>query len=112
MRKSLQKQLTAQFYRGNIPMLCLAALGTLIVGSLNLFLSRIMQQLIDAASGLPGAPSIPLLARLSAGLVLLGIAAFAIQSVAEPRFIRRAMQQYKERAFQKLTEKKHRFLPR
>lgn len=103
--KSLQKQLTAQFYRGNIPMLCLAALGTLIVGSLNLFLSRIMQQLIDAASGLPGAPPLLLLAKLSAGLVLLGIAAFAIQSVSEPLFIRRAMQQYKERAFQKLTEK-------
>lgn len=103
--KPLKKQLIGQFYRGNIPILCLAVFASLASGSLNLILSWTMQQLIDTASGVPGALPIGLLAKLSGGFVLLCIAVCLLSYVSEPRFIRRAMRQYKEFAFQKLTEK-------
>lgn len=103
--KPLKKQLIGQFYRGNIPILCLAVFASLASGSLNLILSWTMQQLIDTASGVPGALPIGLLARLSGGFVLLCIAVCLLSYVSEPRFIRRALRQYKEFAFRKLTEK-------
>ena len=51
--KPLKKELSAQFYRGNRAMLVLAVFAALGKGSLNLILSWVLQQLIDAASGLP-----------------------------------------------------------
>ena len=103
--KPLKKQLTAQFYRRNIPLLCIAVFGALVSGSLNLILSWTMQQLIDAASGVPGALPIGTLAKISGAFVLLCVAAFLLDYVSQPRFIERAMRQYKDFAFQKLTEK-------
>ncbi len=103
--KLLKKQLTAQFYRRNIPLLCIAVFGALVSGSLNLILSWIMQQLIDAASGVPGALPIGTLAKISGAFVLLCVAAFLLDYVSQPRFIERAMRQYKDFAFQKFTEK-------
>ena len=76
--KPLKKQLTAQFYRRNIPLLCIAVFGALVSGSLNLILSWIMQQLIDAASGVPGALPIGTLAKISGAFVLLCVAAFLL----------------------------------
>ena len=103
--KPLKKQLTAQFYRRNIPLLCIAVFSALVSGSLNLILSWIMQQLIDGASGVPGALPIGTLAKISGAFVLLCVAAFLLDYVSQPRFIERAMRQYKDFAFQKLTEK-------
>ena len=103
--KTLKNRLTAQFYRGNMPMLCLAVFASLVCGTLNLILSWIMQQLIDAASGVPGALPLGLLARLCGIFVLLCVAASLLQYASEPRFIRRAMRQYKDFAFEKLMEK-------
>ena len=103
--KPLKKQLSAQFYHRNIPVLCVAVFGALVSGSLNLILSWIMQQLIDAASGVPGALAIGTLAKISGGFVLLCVAAFLLDYISQPRFIERAMRQYKDFAFQKLMEK-------
>ncbi len=103
--KPLKKQLTDQFYRHNIPVFCIAILSALLSGTLNLILSWIMQQLIDAASGVPEALPIGTLAAISGAFVLLGIAVFMLDYVSQPRFIERAMRQYKNFAFQKLTEK-------
>ena len=46
-----------------------------------------------------------MLAKLSGGFVLLCAALFLLKYASEPRFIERAMRQYKDFAFQKLTEK-------
>ena len=99
MNKTLNKQLTAQFYRGNLPAFALAG------GCLNLLLSWLLQQLIDTASGAPGALPLPVLAEISGGFVLLAVVLFLLKYVSEPRFIERAMRQYKDFAFRKLTEK-------
>lgn len=104
-RKPLKKQLTAQFYRGNIPMFALAVFASLAGGTLNLIVTWLMQQLIDAASGIPGARPLGQLAQITGGFILLCTALFLLKYASEPRFIEKAMRQYKDFAFQKLTEK-------
>lgn len=103
--KSLKRKLTAQFYRGNVANFTVAAFAALAGGSLNLIASWIMQQLIDAASGTEGALPLNRLAEISGGFILLCIALFLLKYASEPRFIEKAMRQYKDFAFQKLTEK-------
>ena len=103
--KSLKRELTAQFYRGNVANFTVAAFAALAGGSLNLIVSWIMQQLIDAASGTEGALPLNRLAEISGGFILLCIALFLLKYASEPRCIEKAMRQYKDFAFQKLTEK-------
>ena len=94
-----------QFYRGNIPCFCLAAAASLAGGSLNLIVSWLMQQLIDAISGGPDALPLTALTLLSAAFVMLAALLFLLKYISEPRFIAKAMRQYKELAFRKLTAK-------
>ncbi len=103
--KPLARQLTAQFFRGNVPMFALAVFAALTGGTLNLIMTWLMQQLIDAASGLPGALPLGQLAWITGGFILLCAALMLLKYASEPRFIEKAMRQYKDFAFQKLTEK-------
>ncbi len=103
--KPLARQLTAQFFRGNIPMFALAVFAALTGGTLNLIVTWLMQQLIDAASGLPDALPLGQLAQITGGFILLCAALMLLKYASEPRFIEKAMRQYKDFAFQKLTEK-------
>ncbi len=105
MHKTLEKQLRAQFYRGNRDVFALAVFAALAGGTLNLIVTWLMQQLIDAASGAPGALPLAALAEITGGFVVLCAVLFLLKYASEPRFIARAMRQYKELAFQKLTEK-------
>ena len=105
MHKTLEKQLRAQFYRGNRGVFALAVFAALAGGTLNLIVTWLMQQLIDAASGAPGALPLAALAEFTGGFVVLCAVLFLLKYASEPRFIARAMRQYKELAFQKLTEK-------
>lgn len=103
--ETLSAQLKAGFYRGNRANLALAAVGVVVSSSLNLILSWILQQLIDTASGHAGAYALDTLACISGGFILLCLAASLIDYVSLPRFIERALRQYKELAFRRLTEK-------
>ncbi len=103
--KPLKKQLTAQFRRKNMTVFVIAVFGALAAGSLNLIVSWLMQQLIDAASGAETALSLDSLAWISGGFVLLCAAVSLPECLATPRYIARAMRQYKDFAFRKLTEK-------
>ena len=103
--KPLARQLTAQFFRGNLPMFALAVFAALTGGTLNLIVTWLTQQLIDAASGLPGALPLGQLAWITGGFILLCAALMLLKYASEPRFIEKAMRQYKDFAFQKLTEK-------
>ena len=104
-RNPLKRQLLAQFYRGNLPMFVLAVFAALAGGTLDLILSWLMQQLIDTASGIPGARPLGQLAQITGGFILLCAALFLLKYASEPRFIEKAMRQYKDFAFQKLMEK-------
>ena len=103
--KTLQKELHRKFFYKNKLSLTVALCGALLTGSLNLIVSWIMQQLIDTASGVPTAHSLDDLALISAAFLLLCIVSSLLLYLSKPRFLRRAMRQYKDFAFKKLTEK-------
>lgn len=103
--KTLGKQLRAQFFYKNIPIFCLAVFAALAAGSLNLILSWIIQQLMDTAAGKSGALSFRTLLLISAGFVLLCAGLSLLNYASQPRFLERAMRQYKDFAFKKLIGK-------
>lgn len=104
-KKPLGKQLRGQFFYKNIPIFCLAVFAALAAGSLNLILSWIIQQLMDTAAGKSGALSFRTLLLISAGFVLLCAGLSLLNYASQPRFLERAMRQYKDFAFRKLTGK-------
>ena len=103
--KKLRKQYTAQFYHKNRIAFSAALLMTLCTISLNFGITWVMQQMLDAVSGVPEALSLSVLGLLTAGIVLLIILFKLITYWSKPRFMQRAMLQYKNFAFQKLTKK-------
>lgn len=104
-KKPLGKQLRGQFFYKNIPIFCLAVFAALAAGSLNLILSWIIQQLMDTAAGESGALSFRTLLLISAGFVLLCAGLSLLNYASQPRFLERAMRQYKDFAFKKLIGK-------
>ena len=104
-KKPLGKQLRGQFFYKNIPNFCLAVFAALAAGSLNLILSWIIQQLMDTAAGKSRALSFRTLLLISAGFVLLCAGLSLLNYASQPRFLERAMQQYKDFAFKKLIGK-------
>ena len=104
-KKPLGKQLRGQFFYKNIPIFCLAVFAALAAGSLNLILSWIIQQLMDTAAGESGALSFRTLLLISAGFVLLCAGLSLLNYSSQPRFLERAMRQYKDFAFKKLIGK-------
>lgn len=104
-KKTLGKQLRGQFFYKNIPIFCLAVFAALAAGSLNLILSWIIQQLMDTAAGESGALSFRTLLLISAGFVLLCAGLSLLNYASQPRFLERAMRQYKDFAFKKLIGK-------
>lgn len=104
-KKPLGKQLRGQFFYKNIPNFCLAVFAALAAGSLNLILSWIIQQLMDTAAGESGALSFRTLLLISAGFVQLCAGLSLLNYASQPRFLERAMRQYKDFAFKKLIGK-------
>lgn len=103
--KPERREYTRQFYRGNHLWFLLALLATLLAAAQNLWITWLLQQLLDAASGVPDALSLRTLAQNVAGVLLSIFAVNALRYASKPRFFRRAMGQYKAYAFQKLTRK-------
>lgn len=104
MKKQVNK-FKAQFYHRNKLHFLIAVLSCLLIASLNLAIAWALQQIIDTVSGVPGALSLSTLAMLIAGIILLIIVFKGLQYISKPQFMQKAMQQYKDYAFQKLTQK-------
>lgn len=100
-----RRALTAQFYHGNHALFILSVTASLCAGSLNLLLSWLLQQTIDTASGIQNSMPLSLLAILCAALVGLCVMFSLFDATVRPRFLARAMRQYKDFAFRKLMEK-------
>ena len=99
------KQLVREFTRGNRAALCLSVAVALLAGTLNLILSWLIQQLIDLISGEPDVLPLGTLAAIIGGFAVLCAAVYGLRCLCEPRFIEKAMRQYKDFAFARLTEK-------
>ncbi|MCM1261423.1 MAG: ABC transporter ATP-binding protein/permease [Butyrivibrio sp.] len=99
------RQYIAEFYRGNIPAYFLMILSAALISTLNLFVAWLMQQMADAVSGVSGALEINLLAALTTLVIALIIPLKALKYISEPKFMQKAMTQFKNFAFQKLMQK-------
>ena len=99
------KHLVREFTRGNRAALCLSVAVALLAGTLNLILSWLIQQLIDLISGEPDVLPLGTLAAIAGGFAVLCAAVYGLRCLCEPRFIEKAMRQYKDFAFARLTEK-------
>ena len=103
--KSLFLQLKEQFYERNRLSFSMAACVSLLTGFGGIIVSWILKSLIDTASGVPGAISLRENLLLVAVFVLLMVLLGMLDYAFKPAFIRKAMTQYKDFAFRKLTEK-------
>ncbi len=93
------KVFKSQFYYKNKLRFFIAILSSLLAASLNLAIAWILQQMIDTVSGVPGALSLPILALMTGGMILLIIVCKGLQYISRPQFMQKAMQQYKDYAF-------------
>lgn len=100
-----RRALLSRFYQGNRLCFCVALACAVLMAAINLALSFLMQQLVDAISGEADVLPLPALAWMTAGLAATVIAVEGINCVAKPAFLRRAMRQYKEEAFAQLLQK-------
>lgn len=103
--KAERKKYTAQFYKKNHTTFLIALLSTLLTAALNLWIAWVMQQMIDAVSGVPGSLKLSVLAWCVASVVIAIIVLKGISYYSKPRFMEMAMKQYKDFAFRKLTKK-------
>ena len=102
---TIRKQLRGEFYRKNKGMMFIAVLTSAAAGTIGVIVSWIIKLFIDTASGAEGAVSLGRLALLSAGFVAASVAVNMADILSQSAFIKRALIQYKEFAFGKLTEK-------
>ncbi len=104
-KRARRRPYIRQFYRGNRVACLFAVLSSMFVQAQNLMMSWILQQLIDAVAGVPGVQTLKTLALYTSGMMgcvaMGGLANYA----SKPRFLEKAMRQYKEYAFERLMEK-------
>lgn len=103
--KDNAKEFISQFYRKNHASFFFALLSTLLIAALNLWITWVLQQMIDSVSGVSGSLPLDILALNVAGVIVACLALKAMQFFAKPRFMEKAMKQYKDYAFHKLTRK-------
>ena len=102
--RAARRALTRSFYRGNGLNMLLIAFSCAAVALCNLWLSWLMQQLIDVAMRMDAEALrefVPTVCGMAAVFLLL----FTHRTLANPRFLRRAVRQYREYAFRRITEK-------
>ena len=100
-----RKMFTKQFFHHNKLMFAFAMFATIMLALGNLFISWQMQQIIDIASGVSKTFSLLGISILVGATVLVFFFIMVIDFYATPRFLKKAMQQYKDFAFQEITKK-------
>lgn len=104
-KHTLRIQYTSQFYKNNHIMFALAVSAMLLTSMLNLVVTWLLQQIVDTIAGTKGAMEFTTLVWITIG-VLFSILLFkGFSYMTYPRFMKKAMQQYKTYAFSKLMKK-------
>ncbi|MBR2548732.1 MAG: ABC transporter ATP-binding protein [Clostridiales bacterium] len=102
--KNIYVELKSQFHRDNHVFFILTLVGAFFSGFLGLGISWLTGELIDTASG-NGRWSIGELLVISLVIAAFFLFASYLTYYAKPRYIRKAMQNYKETLFSRLTDK-------
>ncbi len=96
---------TRQFYKGNGWRIAIAAVQTVLNAAGNLMLAWLIQQTIDLMSGADTGFTLGQLAAASAFTMAVITVAYGCDYWSKPRFISRAIAQYKSFVFERLTQK-------
>ncbi|MBE6892845.1 MAG: ABC transporter ATP-binding protein [Ruminococcaceae bacterium] len=104
-KNNLRRQFTLQFWKSNKISFSIAMIGYILQVFVNLMISWFLQQFIDASSGIDTGFSILDLILLSIVMVALLTFCAALIYFSKPKFISKAMRQYKDFAFSELTKK-------
>ena len=104
-KNNLRRQFTLQFWKGNKISFSIAMIGYILQVFVNLMISWLLQQFIDTSSGIDTGFSILDLILLSIVMVALLTFYAALIYFSKPKFISKAMRQYKDFAFSELTKK-------
>lgn len=104
-QNNLRKPYVRQFYRKNKLPFFGAAFAAVMMGAVNLALSALMKELIDTISGAENAVPLNTLLWATVGLLLSIVLIELIDYHSKPRFMARAMEQYKNYVFGKLSQK-------
>lgn len=96
---------TRQFFRGNEFSFSLALVYIILMTASNLLISWLLQQVMDLISGAGVRFNIAELTGISIAALLLVAVSFGFEYLSIPRFISRAISQYKNYAFDRLSEK-------
>lgn len=105
IRNPVVKDLKRQFYKRNKLALMLSVVMTLLAALSNLAISWMMQRIIDVATGADVSLSLLSLVIISAGMVGGLAIIYLLDYYFRPRYVYKAMRQYKERAFELLSQK-------
>lgn len=99
-----RRQFIRQFYRGNkATYVCTMLLQAIIMG-INVAVAVVLQMVIDVITGDSNMSLFQVFLCVS-GVLLVFVAALLLERITKPRFMERAMCQYKEYAFAELTKK-------
>ena len=104
-QKAARKVFTRQFYLRNKMMFALALTSTFLAAFANLVISWLMQQIIDAISGVQSRFSILELTLICAAITLGLALMMLLEYHSVPRFVKKAMRQYKDFAFGEISKK-------
>lgn len=105
VKTAFSRALKHQFFKDNRFWFTLALAATILLAFFNLFISWQMQQIIDIASGGAAQFSLDQISWLVASTILVLMLIMVLDYYARPRFIRKALHQYKDFAFTEITKK-------
>jgi len=103
--KPLYKELKAEFYRKNKLLFVIAAIASLCAGTVGLAFSWVLRALLDTAAGSEGSLPFTKVLMIVGIILVLSVSFSVIDYLSRPAFIKKAMIQYKNLAFEKLTNK-------
>ena len=102
--KKKSREFTHQLYYKNRINFIVAIILTIAMSSLNLMISWLIQQIMDSMVN-QNMQSVVRCAWIAASVVIAYTVANAVYRAVYPRFLQRAMQQYRDYAFSRLTQK-------
>lgn len=103
--RSRRREYTRQFYKRNCFALLMAILGTILLAGGDIMTSWLLQVIVDLAAGASGGVTLSqaaLLLAIAGGIYLLS---FYLAYHFKPRFLAKAIGQYKEYVFGKISRK-------
>ena len=102
--RSIRMELVSQFYRKNHCAFFAALFAAILGGTMGLIVSWVLKEIIDLISGQSRFTLFQIL-LVCVGFIGLDLILTVIQCISEPNFVRRAMRQYKDKAFSFLSAK-------